>query len=107
MVLFDADIITNSEYVSLTDKDMKLCAQRMQNEANGSNYDIMTTYDYLVLKAARRVCCSLLSKPIRIEFSSITHIARDSHTSFSTAFIHSNLGRHGQAAANTDVKQIG
>ena len=53
-VSFDVDIITNSEHVSMSDNDMKLCVQRMQHETKGSsNYDIMTTDYYLVLTYSR------------------------------------------------------
>ena len=49
-VSFDVEIITNSEHVSMTDKDMKLCSQRIQNKTkDSSNYGIMTADCYLVL----------------------------------------------------------
>ena len=46
----DVKISTNSEHISLADKDMKLCAQRVQNETKGkSDYDAMATGFYPVL----------------------------------------------------------
>lgn len=47
---YDVYIIGNIELISLTDKGMKLCAQRIQNKTNlYSNYDIRMKDHYLVL----------------------------------------------------------
>ena len=63
-VSFDVDIITNSEHVSITDNDLKLCVQRMQHETKGSsNYDIMTT-DYYLFLTARSAPSKLQAHPL-------------------------------------------